>query len=61
MKRCLALSLALLLILATSALAGSYTPGQLPLSDTTINFTVGVAQSAMVEDWYTNAQTEKMQ
>lgn len=61
MKRPLALALALLLLLATPALAGNYTPGQLPLSDETITFTVGVAQSAVVEDWYTNAQTLKMQ
>ena len=51
MKRCLALTLSLLMILAAPALAGSYTPGQLPLSDQTITFTIGVAQSAMVEDW----------
>lgn len=36
-------------------------PGQLPLSDETIHFTIGVPQSAVIENWKTNKQTVKLE
>lgn len=59
-KRLFILTMALLLA-AMPALASDLVPGTLPLSEETITFTVGVKQSAMVEDWYTNTQTIRMQ
>lgn len=58
--RILAAAMALCMICCT-ALA-ELTPEKIPLSDgEPIKFTIGVAQSSMVEDWYTNAQTLKLQ
>lgn len=36
-------------------------PGELPLSDETIHFTVGVPQSPVIENWKTNKQTVKLE
>ena len=61
-RRFLAILMALTMVLSTSALAAELTaPGELPLSQETIHFTVGVPQMSVVENWDTNAQTLKLE
>ena len=55
--RFLALVMAAMLLLSGTALAELKPAGTLPISDETIHLTIGVPQSAMIEDWETNKQT----
>ncbi len=51
----------MVLVLALSSTALALEPGEIPLSDETITFTVGVQESAVIEDWDTNKQTLKLE
>ena len=56
------LAAALALCMIGSVAMAELTPGKIPLTDgEPITFTIGVGQNSMVEDWYTNAQTKKLE
>lgn len=59
-RRFLAILMALMMIMSTSALALSE-PGVLPISDETITLTVGYPQSAVIEDIETAGQTLRLE
>ena len=56
------LAAALALCMIGSVAMAELTPGKIPRTDgEPITFTIGVGQNSMVEDWYTNAQTKKLE
>ena len=64
MKKVLALVLAMTLALTSAAALAEVAvnePGQLPIVNEPITLTVGVEQSAVIEDWETNLQTLLME
>lgn len=59
--RVFVLVLALIMLLSSAVLAELNPIGTIPISDETIDLTIGVPQNAMIEDWETNKQTLKIE